>query len=329
MKKGFTLVELTVIIIVIIVISIIMYPMYSQPPGRERARQTTCLSNQKQIALAMLLYLEENKEIFPEINDDIFSTLGLSGKVLFCPNTTGQCYVVNARLSNLELKQIEDPESVWLTADAARGATGPVGYGASDMDPRHAGGIIASFVDGHAAYHKRISDVTTDVRLKMKSVPSGTIFDKNGINQGFKYMPLADERDNLIIELPADSKNTPNISCTVHINGLKILSKLEKGETVRMIVDLYTGGFLEEYADTHFGSIHEEMLINTYFDKEFAAEDFINITTFLIGVTVNSADLKFKEKYKKIVLYPVISFYTSKTSDDIKIDSVDIIKIEN
>ena len=56
-RSGFTLIELLVVIAVIAVLAAILFPVFAQ--AREKARQTACLSNQKQIALAARMYMQD------------------------------------------------------------------------------------------------------------------------------------------------------------------------------------------------------------------------------------------------------------------------------
>jgi len=157
MKKGFTLIELLVVIAIIAILAAILFPVFSK--AREKARQTTCTSNQKQLATATMMFVQENDETMPVVDDSVFASIDVKGKILNCPNTTGQGYVFNAVLSDQGLGAIGDPTQVWLTADAKKGATGPVGYSTSDMESRHAGGMIASFADGHVIYAKKATDI--------------------------------------------------------------------------------------------------------------------------------------------------------------------------
>lgn len=56
-KKGFTLIELLVVIAIIAILAAILFPVFAQ--ARAKARQTSCLSNVKQLALANLMYAED------------------------------------------------------------------------------------------------------------------------------------------------------------------------------------------------------------------------------------------------------------------------------
>ena len=61
--KGFTLIELFVVIAIIAILAAILFPVFAQ--AREKARQTTCLSNMKQLGLSMMMYTEDYDESYP------------------------------------------------------------------------------------------------------------------------------------------------------------------------------------------------------------------------------------------------------------------------
>ena len=61
--SGFTLIELLVVIAIIAALAAILFPVFAS--AREKARQTTCLSNEKQIGLAFIQYVDDNDEHFP------------------------------------------------------------------------------------------------------------------------------------------------------------------------------------------------------------------------------------------------------------------------
>ena len=62
-KKGFTLIELLVVIAIIAILAAILFPVFAQ--AREKARQTSCLSNLKNIGTAIMLYVDDNHETYP------------------------------------------------------------------------------------------------------------------------------------------------------------------------------------------------------------------------------------------------------------------------
>jgi prepilin-type N-terminal cleavage/methylation domain-containing protein/prepilin-type processing-associated H-X9-DG protein len=62
-KFGFTLIELLVVIAIIAILAAILFPVFAQ--AREKARQTACLNNLKQISLAVVQYVQDYDEDFP------------------------------------------------------------------------------------------------------------------------------------------------------------------------------------------------------------------------------------------------------------------------
>ncbi len=62
-RSGFTLIELLVVIAIIAILAAILFPVFAR--AREKARQTSCLSNLKQIALAIHMYAQDYDERFP------------------------------------------------------------------------------------------------------------------------------------------------------------------------------------------------------------------------------------------------------------------------
>jgi prepilin-type N-terminal cleavage/methylation domain-containing protein/prepilin-type processing-associated H-X9-DG protein len=61
MRRGFTLIELLVVIAIIAILAAILFPVFAR--AREKARQTSCLSNMKQIVTGSLMYVQDYDEV--------------------------------------------------------------------------------------------------------------------------------------------------------------------------------------------------------------------------------------------------------------------------
>ena len=59
-RKGFTLIELLVVIAIIAILAAILFPVFAR--AREKARQSSCSSNLKQIAIAWMMYAQDFDE---------------------------------------------------------------------------------------------------------------------------------------------------------------------------------------------------------------------------------------------------------------------------
>lgn len=62
-RKGFTLIELLVVIAIIAILAAILFPVFAK--AREKARQTTCANNLKQMGMAALQYAQDYEEMLP------------------------------------------------------------------------------------------------------------------------------------------------------------------------------------------------------------------------------------------------------------------------
>jgi len=107
-QRGFTLIELLVVIAIIAILAAILFPVFAK--AREKARQSTCLSNARNIGLALMQYIQDNDEYIPFFVEDGDGFLGN-----FNPTTTTSCstptlgscdeskhFVPTASLSNVE-----------------------------------------------------------------------------------------------------------------------------------------------------------------------------------------------------------------------------------
>jgi prepilin-type N-terminal cleavage/methylation domain-containing protein/prepilin-type processing-associated H-X9-DG protein len=87
-KDGFTLIELLVVIAIIAILAAILFPVFAK--AREKARQSTCASNLKQIGEALLQYVQDNDETYTGSwhNSCIYPYVK-STAVFHCPDDPG------------------------------------------------------------------------------------------------------------------------------------------------------------------------------------------------------------------------------------------------
>ncbi|OPZ81446.1 MAG: hypothetical protein BWY76_03033 [bacterium ADurb.Bin429] len=155
--RAFTLVELLVVIAIILILAALLFPVFARV--REKAWQTTCMSNQRQIAMAFQMLIQDNKEYFPGVMGDPDPKVwradianNADAKLFNCPSTNrggtpdDPEVAMNFYLYGVAMGDVKEPQKVVVTADASNGLLEDAG----DVDmARHAKGYVASFVDGH------------------------------------------------------------------------------------------------------------------------------------------------------------------------------------
>jgi len=111
LNRAFTLIELLVVIAIIAILAAILFPVFAQV--REKARQTTCASNEKQIGLAILQYSQDYDESFPIASyPNADTTLGnVNWQFEVDPYVKGGYPVANATLTT------SDHKSIWFCPD--------------------------------------------------------------------------------------------------------------------------------------------------------------------------------------------------------------------
>jgi len=187
MRRGFTLIELLVVIAIIAILAAILFPVFAR--AREKARQTSCLSNLKELQLGALMYAQDYDEVQLRVNIGGGLTYTLpngnphTGYMLWhtslfpyvkniqiynCPSgdrdftgqyTGGGDYGVNTRNAGRSLGSMSFPAQNMFFAEADGGDAynldGDSGGTNSEMVGRHNEGLNNTFIDGHAKWMTR------------------------------------------------------------------------------------------------------------------------------------------------------------------------------
>ena len=173
-RQAFTLIELLVVIAIIAIIAAILFPVFQKV--RENARRATCASNQRQIGMALLQYVQDTDELFPwSYSEDTGQSVGwpdevsgyIGGQVvggrsggLNCPdaNVLGQTYATNGQIIGLldtrdaalplgfyrtvvGLARLQVPASTILLADANANTSQVLGRSAMEVAYPHAADV--------------------------------------------------------------------------------------------------------------------------------------------------------------------------------------------
>jgi prepilin-type processing-associated H-X9-DG protein/prepilin-type N-terminal cleavage/methylation domain-containing protein len=93
---AFTLIELLVVIAIIAILAAILFPVFAQ--AREKARQSSCQSNMKQMGLAFMQYAQDYDERFPPV-------VGCAVPIIPCPPQSFQ-HVLTDMVGGLNTNQV-------------------------------------------------------------------------------------------------------------------------------------------------------------------------------------------------------------------------------
>jgi len=258
-RRGFTLIELLVVIAIIAILAAILFPVFAQ--AREKARQTACLSNQKQIGTAMMMYMQDYDEMIapaqlggstgnPAVSwPTMIMPYIKNADVFVCPSASESAAAVNTKYIT--------------TSTAYRGITkvsGTTGGDGSDL--------AVSLVP-------RLSYARNVIPTSGGGDPWGAIIAQRATNNNKKYPNFANYTDNLKSGWVGTGTTTPRAfaevsepSSTIHImdgmtsstfgNSIRgiqtdIRTDMYPDATASKVAPRHSEGFVILYGDGHSG----------------------------------------------------------------------------
>jgi len=149
--RGFTLIELLIVISILTILAGLLLPVFAR--ARERARQTACLSNERQLGMSFILYSQEYDETMPA------GTIGTLGQ-----GWAGQTFPY---LRSVDLYRCPD--------DATSAEKGDVCFLISyAMNCNAAGADQAAFAaPSNSVLSFEVNDSFADVRIAETTSPTG------------------------------------------------------------------------------------------------------------------------------------------------------------
>jgi prepilin-type N-terminal cleavage/methylation domain-containing protein/prepilin-type processing-associated H-X9-DG protein len=140
MKRGFTLIELLVVIAIIAILAAILFPVFAR--AREKARQSSCQSNLKQLGLGLTMYAQDYDERLapryyrynpsvaggPNWCDHLIQPYVKNTQVNLCPSTNSKSYGYNQDyLAYQPLAAIATPSETVMVCEIKKNTAGSWG----------------------------------------------------------------------------------------------------------------------------------------------------------------------------------------------------------
>ncbi len=174
-RHGFTLIELLVVIAIIAILAAILFPVFAR--AREKARQSSCSSNLKQIALGALMYMQDYDERSGYLWNwwEQWAPYIKNDQIWVCPSDTATySYCLFRQFDSRALGQFKYPATTAMCGDTGGTGAGHQRYSQystccstgtirayRDLSDRHNEGLNMAFVDGHVKWMRR-NEATDD-----------------------------------------------------------------------------------------------------------------------------------------------------------------------
>ncbi|MHB9133467.1 MAG: hypothetical protein ACYDBB_20570 [Armatimonadota bacterium] len=146
---------LSIITVIAFLINTAMYVSYIMPKVKEKEKQTSCISNQWQIAIAVQMYAQDHGDALPRSFSDL-AEYEMSEHLFACPSlpvTPSVSYGYNRALAGKPFTRIAAPQTVLVSADTP--ARIHLITSEKDIAFRHFGMGVISYLDGHVKACKR------------------------------------------------------------------------------------------------------------------------------------------------------------------------------
>ena len=120
--NGFTLIELLVVIAIIAILAAILFPVFAK--AREKARQISCVSNEKQIGLGFMQYVQDNDGNYPSITSQSSQDGGCAPELAWVGANGGYVTLIYPYIKNGGVFHCPSAESPFWVSGAAQGWCG-------------------------------------------------------------------------------------------------------------------------------------------------------------------------------------------------------------